>query len=122
MFGVTGRFSLPVVPRKRHSIVLEDGSTLSYDVFGGEGSGENSAYTFIVCPGIARLRLQTFHHPVFDQRRGALSVFSNVFSSVVASILVKSYSQNFLSLAFRAVIVNLIVNPPYRLAFDCLQF
>jgi len=53
VFGVAGRFSLPVVPRRRHSIVLEDGSTLSYDVFGGEGSGENSPYTFIVCPGIA---------------------------------------------------------------------
>ena len=52
VFGIIGRFSVPVVPRKRHNIVLQDGSTLSYDVFGGEGSGTNSSYTFIVCPGI----------------------------------------------------------------------
>jgi len=51
VFGTIGRFSIPEILGERHNLVLSDGSTLSYDVFGGEGVGKNASYTIIVCPG-----------------------------------------------------------------------
>ncbi len=50
LFSMIGRFSVPEISGKRQWLRVEDGSTVSYDIF--EPSGESRVtHTILVCPG-----------------------------------------------------------------------
>lgn len=52
MFGMIGRFSVPEVRGLRHHVVVEDGSTVTYDLFEKKEEGVCITHTIVVCPGI----------------------------------------------------------------------
>ena len=53
MFGMIGRFSVPEVRGLRHHVVVEDGSTVTYDLFEKKEEGVCITHTIVVCPGEA---------------------------------------------------------------------
>jgi len=50
-FGFISRFNVSPVSGQRHSLVVDDGSTLHYDEY-CPGGKTQFPYTMIVCPGI----------------------------------------------------------------------